>query len=122
VARKKKADTVQPVMSFRCKPMPEDWLIDRCWEGPYTLSQAAKRLRDNGYTDIAKLVAEWRRRFRQHGSRLYPKPAPPRTYTKKELEQPLFSHGKKTYTYGEWLGVTGKGKLLRDLLARERTN
>lgn len=121
MARKKKADTVQPVMSFRCKPMPEDWLIDRCWEGPYTLSQAAKRLRDHGYgTD--KLVREWRRRFRQHGSRLYPKPAPPRTYTKKELEQPMGNGRYGVYTYGDWLGVTGPGKLLRDILAQERTN
>lgn len=85
-----------------------------------TLSEAYRFISKRGFTDKAKLIDEWRKmkKLFGHGSarldyvngwRYAPKPAP----TQAQLDtfvSPLCG------SYGNWKGITGPGKLLREIL------
>lgn len=104
--------------------------IRLCRNAGDTLSQASKKLKRRGFTDTTLLISEWRKMIKLFGCRSVPlwyiegwnKPGPI-TYSDDELAQyvtspRLFGDG----TYGGWKGITGPGKLLKDLLARDKQN
>jgi hypothetical protein len=130
---------------------PEIIAIRTCWQNGLTLSQAAKRLRERHGTENnpkpreqwrqrewfifespAKLIREWKemRKLFGHGSlpwaylrgvtlsgrsRAFEAPSA------QELNTPVgpLDVGR---TYGDWKGITGPGKQLRDMLKRENSN
>jgi len=120
---------------------PEIKAIRRCWQSGLTLSQAYKRLtarygpNSNSkstaswdqknwfvFENNKKLIAEWRKMKRLFGCGSLPhsyllghRPRPPRVPTQQELDTHVgpMAGGR---TYGEWAGITGPGKQLRELL------
>ena len=118
---------------------PEVKAIRLCWQNGLTLSQAAKRMKarygpNSNSKPIAsweqknwfvfenntKLIAEWRKMKRLFGCGSLPpsyllgyRPQPPRPPSQQELDTPVgnMAGGR---TYGEWAGITGPGKQLRE--------
>jgi hypothetical protein len=124
---------------------PEIKAIRRCWQNGLTLSQAARRLRlRHGpasdslptasrdrknffvFESNEKLITEWRKMKRLFRNGSLPQsyllgrnPSPPRVPTQQELDTPVgdMAGGQ---TYGDWAGITGPGKILRELLQSEK--
>jgi hypothetical protein len=83
-------------------------------------------MRKLGFTDTRLLITEWRKMKKLFGCRSAPawyvngwkKPSENPVYAEAELSQfvgppGLYGSG----TYGDWAGITGPGKWLRDILA-----
>ena len=130
---------------------PEILAIRKCWQNGLTLSQAAKRLRERHGTENnpkpkeqwrqrewfifespAKLIREWREMRKLFGcaslpwtylhgltatvrSRAFEGPSA------QELNAPTGSILAGGRTYGEWKGITGPGKQLRDILRAKKS-
>lgn len=96
------------------------------WNNGLTLSQAWKRMQiKQPGASLQSLIAEWRRLKRLFGCKSLPLPYlygyTQRPLTEQELSAVVGgSPGKKKngprLTYGDWLGVTGPGKRLREIL------
>ena len=108
---------------------PEIKAIRLCWQNGLTLSQSSKRLKARyGIEDNTKLIAEWRKMKRCFGCGSLPslylllghRPRAPRPPSQLELDTPVgdMPGGR---TYGEWKGLTGPGKQLRELLKSEES-
>ena len=109
--------------------MQEKISIRRCWQAGLTLSQASKRLKSRGFHDTALLIKEWRIMKKVFGCASanvsyvngYGPPVPPkpfgteRKYSEAELNQ-LVTAPMYGSTYGNWLGITGPGALLRKII------
>lgn len=100
--------------------------IRRGWQAGLTLSQSFRCAnKRHGMTDKAKAIAEWRKMKRLFGcgsarldyvnGRRYFPPKPP---SEAELNAPI-SNMFGGQTYGEWKGLTGPGKQLKELCAQE---
>ena len=125
---------------------PEIKAIRRCWQNGLTLSQASKRLKARYGSDSRlksttswdqknwfvfennmKLIAEWRKMKRLFGCGSLPhsyllgyRPVVSQVPTQQELNThvgPMAGGG----TYGEWKGITGPGKSLRELLKADKS-
>lgn len=90
------------------------------WNNGLTLSQAWKRMQiKRPGASLQTLIAEWRRLKRLFGCKALPLPYlygyTPKPPTAQELSAVVskLSGGR---TYGDWLGVTGPGKRLREIL------
>lgn len=93
------------------------------WNNGLTLSQAWKRMQiKRPGASLQTLITEWRRLKRLFGCKSLPLPYlygyVPKPLTERELSAVV---GKLDVgrTYGDWLGVTGPGKRLREILAKE---
>ena len=93
------------------------------WNNGLTLSQAWKRMQiKRPGASLQTLIAEWRRLKRLFGCKSLPLPYLygyiPKPPTAQELAAVV---GKLSggHTYGDWLGVTGPGKRLREMLAKD---
>lgn len=124
---------------------PEIKAIRRCWQNGLTLSQAAKRMKamhgpDSNskptaswdqknwfvFENNTKLITEWRKMKRLFGCGSLPHsyllgyryraPEPP---SQQELDAPI-SNIAGGLTYGEWAGITGPGKQLREMLKADK--
>jgi len=91
-----------------------------------TMSQTYHRmLKRHGFDDKPKLIAEWRKmktlfgcgssRIDYYNGWRYSAPQPP---TQAELDTPTGSALAGGRTYGDWAGITGPGKQLREMLAK----
>jgi hypothetical protein len=80
-----------------------------------TLSQAHRFMQTHGCADKDLLIRRWRELKLSLGVACIPKPT--RAPTSAELDQ-LVGFGM---TYGEWKGTTGRGALLRKILAEDRS-
>ena len=99
------------------------------WNNGLTLSQAWKRMQiKQPRASLQTLITEWRRLKRLCGCKSRPVSYlygyTPKPLTEQELSAAVVgSHGKRkkgfVLTYGDWLGVTGPGKRLREILAKE---
>jgi hypothetical protein len=85
-------------------------------------------MRKLGFTDTRLLITEWRKMKKLFGCRSasvwyiegWRKPPENPVYSGAELAQyvgPPGLYGNRSGTYGDWAGVTGFGKQLRDILA-----
>lgn len=99
-------------------------LIRMLWNNGLTLSQAWKRLQiKRPEASLQTLITEWRRLKRLFGCKSLPLPYLygyiPRPSSVKELSAVVgnISGGQ---TYGDWCGITGPGKRLREMLAKDR--
>lgn len=95
--------------------------IRRCWNCGLRLKEAYKRLNErHGFTDKAMLVKEWRLMKKNFGSGCVPiwyftsDKKPVRKVSQKELDAVIDGSGT---TYGQWKGITGPGKQLREAIA-----
>ena len=96
------------------------------WNNGLTLSQAWKRMQiKRPGASLQTLITEWRRLKRLFGCKSLPIPYLygyiPKPPTEQELSAVVGGNpGKKkkgvVLTYGDWLGVTGPGKRLREIL------
>ncbi len=101
----------------------ETFFIRRAWNSGMTLSKAAKYMRNFGFANVDLWISEWRimkKKFR-HASLsweyLYGYPEKPsRLHVPSERELASIV-GPGGMTYGDWKGITGPGKQLRDILA-----
>jgi len=101
-------------------------LVRMLWNNGLTLSQAWKRMQiKRPEASVQTLITEWRRLKRLFGCKSLPLPYLygyiPKPPTEQELSAVVAGNpGKKkkgdVLTYGDWLGVTGPGKRLRDIL------
>jgi hypothetical protein len=98
------------------------------WQNGLTLSMTYKRMYDRmAFTDKPKIIAEWKKMKKLFGCASAPvsyvngwrhqAKQPP---TQAELDQPI-SNIAGGRTYGEWAGITGPGKQLRQMLAEPDT-
>lgn len=106
--------------------MQEKISIRRCWQAGLTLSQASKRLKSRGFHDTALLIKEWRIMKKVFGCASAnvsyvngygpptTKPAK-RQYSAEELNQ-LVTAPMYGSTYGNWLGITGAGAVLKEII------
>ena len=96
--------------------------IDRWWNAGLTLSETHKRMNERGFEhDVQELIRGWRARKKEFGCAcvVRHKPRPISDAEASQLVGPrMYGDG----TYGDWKGITGPGKQLRDLLAAERAN
>jgi hypothetical protein len=105
----------------------EQYRIRLCWQNGLTLSQAAKRLKNRwGFENIPMLIKEWREMKRRFGCCSLPlgylngwnKPRRSPEQDAEILNQavtiPMFGT-----TYGNWKGITGPGKQLREMLRKQ---
>lgn len=101
-------------------------LVRMFWNNGLTLSQAWKRMQiKRPGASLQTLITEWRRLKRLFGCKslplLYLYGYTQRPLTEQELSAVVGGNpGKKkkggVLTYGDWLGVTGPGKRLREIL------
>lgn len=100
--------------------------IRRCWQAGLTLSQASKRLKQRGFYDTVLLIKEWRIMKKVFGcasanvsyvNGYCPPTAKPakRQYDAAELNQ-LVTAPMYGSTYGNWLGITGPGARLKEII------
>lgn len=100
-------------------------LVRMFWNNGLTLSQAWKRMQiKRPGASLQTLIAEWRRLKRLFGCKSLPLPYLygyiPKPATAEELSAVVGgTPGKKkggVITYGDWCGITGPGKRLREIL------
>jgi len=84
----------------------EQQQIEHAWNNGLILSKAAKRLSG---IETRKLITVWRELKRKYGCSCVSKPS--REPTERELQQDVGGT-----TYGDWKGLTGPGKKLRETL------
>lgn len=95
-------------------------LVRMFWNNGLTLSQAWKRMQiKRPGASLQTLIAEWRRLKRLFGCKSLPLPYLYGYIPKPPIAQELSAVvGKLSggHTYGDWRGVTGPGKRLREIL------
>lgn len=108
---------------------PEIIWIRRGWQAGMTLSQSFRRAASRvGMTDTGKAINEWRKMKRLFGcgsARIdyvngwhYRAPQPPTEAELNAIVGPaIYGGSKRGLTYGEWAGITGPGKRLREIIA-----
>lgn len=107
---------------------PEIKAIRMCWQNDLTLSQASSRLKARyGIENNTKLIAEWRKMRQLFGHSSLPlsylhgcRPRPAQPPTQQELDTPV-GNMPGGRTYGDWKGITGPGKRLRELLKSDKS-
>jgi len=99
--------------------------IRRCWNAGDTLSEASKRMRKLGFTDTRLLITEWRKMKKLFRCRSAPawyvngwrEPSKAPVYAEAKLSALVGPPGLYgSGTYGDWAGITGPGKRLREIL------
>ena len=102
--------------------------IRKGWQNGLTLSQTYQRMNKRmGFDNKPKIIAEWRKMKKLFGCASLPhsylggyRPRRPQPPTQRELDAPI-SNIAGGVTYGEWAGITGPGKQLREVLAEQDT-
>lgn len=101
--------------------------IRHLWQAGLTLSETFKLMNKKGFNNKPKLIAEWQKMKKLFGCRSATldyvegysndNKVRPITYSEAELNQKI-SNIAGGCTYGEWKGITGPGKLLKDIISR----
>lgn len=92
-----------------------DQKLDHAWNAGLFLREVPAFMARFGFVDCNRqIIAGWRERKRAFGCACV-KRHKPRPYTEEELSQ-LVTVPMYGSTYGNWLGVTGPGALLKKLL------
>lgn len=120
VQNKTEEEVMMSVMEGQQTRNVDILLVRMLWNNGLTLSQAWKRMQiKRPEASVQTLITEWRRLKRLFGCKSLPLPYLygyiPKPPTEQELSAVVGNlHGGRTY--GEWLGVTGPGKRLREIL------
>jgi hypothetical protein len=96
--------------------------IRRCWQNGLTLSQAWERMSSRyKFTDKQKLVSEWKKMKKIFGCASLSFSYLQGTYGQKATSPTAQELNRNTGmfgSYGDWKGITGPGKQLRESLTQ----
>lgn len=94
-----------------------DEKLDNAWNAGLYLREVPKFMARFGFTDVQAMIAGWRARKKEFGCKCIVR-GKPRPHTESELAT-YVTIGMFGSTYGNWLGVTGPGKQLREMLKKQ---
>jgi hypothetical protein len=101
--------------------------IRGCWNAGDTLSEAFQSLHKRfGFENKRVLINEWKKLKKKWGCKSIPVPflievEPNLRRWNSLTESKLNADVGGGMTYGAWKGITGPGKLLKDILEQEKT-